>query len=117
VEPAAVQASRRKVKRAVGLLQEASRELAQLADDVDLIGVHRVYDRHSRLEADELIKAGVAAAGAVDVVIVARPARRTPTTAAHAAKGGSSANGRATGEAAGGARRVDEQGRRQPARL
>lgn len=83
-QQAVIEAARRRLNRAAGLLRETSRELAEAAaggDDVQ--SVHRAHDRDSIDAARALIALAVARHGAVDVVVIARPNRRTstPTTA------------------------------------
>lgn len=70
---AAAEVARRRVKRAGGLLREAVRDLAALADGPTAVGVTRVHDQATAEAARELIALGVGRHGAVDVVVLARP--------------------------------------------
>lgn len=85
---AAGEAARRKVNRAAGLLRDAARDLASLADGNTIVGVQRVHDSETVASARELIATGAARHGAVDVIVIARPTRRdsNPTTAPPGAK-------------------------------
>jgi len=76
---AVAEAARRKVKRASGLLHEATRELAALTEAQDHLSVLRAHDRQSADAAHELVELGLARYGAVDVVVIARPSRRSTT--------------------------------------
>lgn len=76
-EAAALEAARRKVKRANGLLREAVGELAQLAGDgPTVVSSTRVHDAASTEAALERIAFGRSRYGAVDVIVVAAPRRR-----------------------------------------
>jgi hypothetical protein len=87
-QQAAAEVTRRKVRRVAGLLRDVDRELAQLAGDTDVFGVHRVHDQESLEAASELVSLGVGRYGSVDVVVIPRATRRdnTPTTAPSGAK-------------------------------
>jgi hypothetical protein len=89
-QASAVELARRKVNRASGLLRDASRALAALAEGQDTLGVLRAHDEQSLAGAHELIELGVARHGAVVVVVIARPTGRAgstpPTAAQNAAK-------------------------------
>jgi len=81
---AAADSARRKIKRANGLLRDAARDLAQLADDdAAPLGVLRAHDSESIAAAHDLISVGVAKHGAVDVIVIARSRRdhHSPTGA------------------------------------
>lgn len=73
---AGAEAAKRKVKRADGLLRDAVRELAALAEGQDTLGILRAHDEQSLADARDLIEGGVARHGAVDVVVIARPTGR-----------------------------------------
>jgi hypothetical protein len=85
---AAVETAKRKIKRAGGLLKDATRDLAALTEGQDALGVLRAQDRQSIDAARDLISVSVAHYGAVEVIVLARPAGRAHThpTAAMAAK-------------------------------
>lgn len=85
---AAVEAAKRKVKRANGLLKDAARDLAAITEGQNALGVLRAQDTPSIDAARDLISVSVAHYGAVEVIVIARPAGRahTHTTAATAAK-------------------------------
>jgi len=85
---AAAEGARRKVKRAAGLLKDATRDLAALTEGQQALGVLRVHDMNTVNDARDLISLGVARHGAVDVIVIARPNGRVhiPPTAATAAK-------------------------------
>jgi hypothetical protein len=86
-DAAAVEQVKRTVKRTVGLLQGAAVALARLAsDEHDTLGVLSCHDTDSCRAAVELIRMGVVRHGSVDVIVLARQGRSTPTTAARAAK-------------------------------
>lgn len=73
---AAAEAARRRVRRAAGLLREASRDLAAATGGDTALGVIRAHDPPSAQSAHDLIALGIARHGAVDVVVVARPTGR-----------------------------------------
>ncbi len=77
MEPAqaAAQVAVRRLKRASGLLKEATRDLASVGDTT-VAGTHHVHDAASARAALELIEVGVGRYGAVDVVVIARPTGR-----------------------------------------
>jgi hypothetical protein len=80
---AAVESTLRRVKRASGQLREAARDLSQLADGLDVVGVTHVHDGTSAGNASELIALGLGRHGAVDVVVIARSGRRNPPRPDH----------------------------------
>jgi len=83
MQQAAVEAARRRINRAAGLLREAGAELAALAaDDVETVGSLRVHDNDSLQEAIDLVARGLLRHRTVDVVVIARPRRRRPPTTA-----------------------------------
>lgn len=72
---AAVAASaKRKIKRASGLLRDATRELAA-AETGDAASSILVCDRATEAQARDLIAVTRARHGAADVIVVPRPAR------------------------------------------
>lgn len=82
---AAAEAANRRIRRATGLLRDASRDLAAaLDDDTPPLGVLNVHDADTADAARDLIAVGVGRYGAVEVLVLPRPTRRhrhTPTTA------------------------------------
>ena len=83
-QQAAAESARRRVRRAAGLLKEATRDLAAAVDGQTSLGTVHVHDASSAESARDLIALGVGRHGAVDVIVIARPTRRagsTPTTA------------------------------------
>jgi hypothetical protein len=90
---AGAEAAKRKVKRADGLLRDAVRELAALAEGQDTLGILRAHDEQSLADARELIELGVARHGAVDVVVIARPTGRVRSNPTMAHQSGGDRNG------------------------
>jgi hypothetical protein len=85
VRQAATEAARTKVKRAAGLLRDASRDLAQAAEPP--LGTIHVADLDTVRQVRDLISVGVARYGAVDVIVLPRPRGRAhQTTAPEGAK-------------------------------
>jgi len=78
-ESAASEAARRDVKRAIGLLRQATERLAG-ASDRDSVGALVVHDDGTRSKAIDLIDFGLARYDRVTVVVL------TPTTAQPRAK-------------------------------
>lgn len=76
---AAVEVARRQIKRASGLLRDATRSLAAAAESETVLGVVHVHDAQTLAQAQDLIRVGVGHHGAVDVLVVASPAGRRPT--------------------------------------
>lgn len=87
---AGAESARRKLKRAAGLIRDATADLAAVSGGQAALGVTRVHDVRSRADVLALIDLGVGRHGAVDVVVVARPTGRArqhpPTTAPAGAK-------------------------------
>lgn len=69
---ARIEAAKRKVKRASGLLRDAARELAAAGEDHTTVGTVHVANSDQARDADSLIAIGLARYGAVDVVVLAR---------------------------------------------
>lgn len=65
--------ARRRLKRAAGLLREATADLAALSGDADTIGVVQVNDEQSAQEALAMMRVALTQHGSLDVVILAPP--------------------------------------------
>jgi hypothetical protein len=74
-ERAAVEAAARRLKRAAGLLRQATQELAALEDGLTVLGVSYVHDRATADSVRNLIDLSVGRHGGVDVIVIARPRR------------------------------------------
>lgn len=72
-EAALAAAAKQRVKRAMGQLRDATRDLMALNDGQTIVGTVPVAREADVRRADAMIEIGLARHGAIDVVVLARP--------------------------------------------